>query len=456
MAKRTTRIYWRLRSYGMAAYADFRDFAEVGGGQEALIAQGEDRPTTDDDTAAKLLAERLTQLMDARKALAENKPVATPPNVPLELGAYATRHLRLKAGLGKYNKGWLRQAQRHLEAACDLIGPKTRLVEIEVTTVSDTFLTGLDAWVRRKNRRKGRRAKTLSPGSKRKYLNSLSNMLRRAVAEGIVKYNAVALLMEKPEADTEEAEWFEVHEAALILEAARLYRPNSLKPEQSLPYLYPVVATLLLTGGRLAEVLGLEVRDVNFEKETVRFRKNQWRDLKTKGSARPVRLWPQLAAILEEYLNGPHAPKGRLLFPAYNVEQEQMITDIRRPLDRAMAAIGYAAGEVRAKAFRHTFCSARLQTLDGGQPVSPFTVAVEMGHGGIAMVKNVYGHLGTIRHRSEFVEYRIEQCPNGYAAKVEQLKQYWADEPARVAAWKAEVGRRAKEGKARRRLEKAS
>ena len=321
--------------------------------------------------------------------------------------------------------------------------------------VSDTLLTGLDLWVRRRYRRKGRRAQPLSPGSKRKYLNSLSNMLRRAVAEGVAKYNAVALLTEKPEPDTEEAEWFEVYEAALILEAARQYRPNPLKPEQALPYLYPVVATLLLTGGRLSEVLGLELRDVSFDKETVRFRRNQWRDLKTKGSARTVRLWPQLAAILREYLNGSHAPTGRLLFPAYNVDQEQMIRDIRRALDRAMAGIGYAPGDVRPKAFRHTFCSARLQTLDAGQPVSPFTVAVEMGHGGIAMVKNVYGHLGTIRHRSEFVEYRIDQGPSGYAEKVEKLEQYWADEPARLAAWKAEVGRRAKAGKARRRLEKA-
>ena len=58
---------------------------------------------------------------------------------------------------------------------------------------------------------------------------------------------------------------------------------------------------------------------------------------------------------------------------------------------------------------RHTYCSARLQTLDGGAPVSPFTVGRELGHGGDALVKKIYGHLGTVRHRSEAVEYRIEQ-----------------------------------------------
>ena len=29
-----------------------------------------------------------------------------------------------------------------------------------------------------------------------------------------------------------------------------------------------------------------------------------------------------------------------------------------------------------------------------------------MGHGGEAMVRKVYGHLGQVRHRAEAVEYR--------------------------------------------------
>jgi len=46
---------------------------------------------------------------------------------------------------------------------------------------------------------------------------------------------------------------------------------------------------------------------------------------------------------------------------------------------------------------------------DAGAPVSVFTVAREMGHGGEAMVRRVYGHLGQVRHRAEVVEYRVEQ-----------------------------------------------
>ncbi len=70
---------------------------------------------------------------------------------------------------------------------------------------------------------------------------------------------------------------------------------------------------------------------------------------------------------------------------------------------------GWKAGEIRSKMFRRTYCAARLQTVDQGAPVSSYTVAREMGHGGEAMVRKVYGHLGQVRHRAEAVEYRAEQ-----------------------------------------------
>ena len=58
--------------------------------------------------------------------------------------------------------------------------------------------------------------------------------------------------------------------------------------------------------------------------------------------------------------------------------------------------------------FRHSYCAARLQTLDHGAPVSVYTVGRELGHGGESLVKRVYGHLGEVRHRSEVMEYRVE------------------------------------------------
>ena len=55
---------------------------------------------------------------------------------------------------------------------------------------------------------------------------------------------------------------------------------------------------------------------------------------------------------------------------------------------------------------RHAEIAAQ-SALDRGAPVSEFTVARELGHGGTAMIRKVYGHLGQVRHRCEAVEYRM-------------------------------------------------
>jgi integrase len=84
-------------------------------------------------------------------------------------------------------------------------------------------------------------------------------------------------------------------------------------------------------------------------------------------------------------------------------------TGCHKMFDKVASRAGWQAGEIRSKMFRHTYCAARLQTLDHGAPVSIYTVGRELGHGGESMVRRVYGHLGTVRHRAEVVEYRVEQ-----------------------------------------------
>ena len=84
---------------------------------------------------------------------------------------------------------------------------------------------------------------------------------------------------------------------------------------------------------------------------------------------------------------------------------------------------GMDEGEVRTRRFRHTYCSARLQTVQrilkpGRKPddddafeyveVSKFQVQKEMGHGGAQLVDRIYGHAQRNPHRSDVVEYRVE------------------------------------------------
>jgi integrase len=211
-------------------------------------------------------------------------------------------------------------------------------------------------------------------------------------------------MMEKPKANRFEAAWLEVSCAAALLRAAAT--PIRKRPERALPHFYPLLATFLLTGGREMEVLGLEVDDISFSRKTVTFRPNQWRRLKTRTSHRSIPLWPQLEEVLSDYLCSNVAPRGKLLFPSAGPTPEQPVADVRKAIDAAAVAAGQSAGTIRTKAFRHTYCAARLQTLDRGHPVSLWTVAKELGHGGTTLVERVYGHLGSIRQRSEFVEFR--------------------------------------------------
>jgi integrase len=235
----------------------------------------------------------------------------------------------------------------------------------------------------------------------------------RAGAERVVPsgYDPVGDLQEKPIARRVEAKWLEMPDAARLLEAARTYRPAPNGGRPPLPFACELLATFVLTGGRESEVLGLEVADVSLDRDVVTFRPNTWRRLKTTSSHRSVPLWPQLREILERYL--AVRPPSRLLFPSYWTGEEAMVTDFHKLLDAVAVRVGWWTGEIRSKLFRHTYCAARLQTLDQGAPVSAYTVAKELGHGGESMVRRVYGHLGQVRHRAPGVQYRVGPATGG-------------------------------------------
>lgn len=101
-----------------------------------------------------------------------------------------------------------------------------------------------------------------------------------------------------------------------------------------------------------------------------------------------------------------------------------MLTDVREMLDAVADKVNWPEGRVRTKLFRHTYCAARLQTTDRGQPVSKYTVARELGQGGSDLVDRVYGHLGEIRHRAEEVEYRPENHMDTIVEKIRALRAH--------------------------------
>jgi integrase len=157
-------------------------------------------------------------------------------------------------------------------------------------------------------------------------------------------------------------------------------------------------------------VFGLELDDVSFDRRLITIRPNAWRRLKTRTSHRVIPLWPQLSEIFRPYIFGSRLERaGRLLFPAFVDGSEQMLTDVRKLVDRLAERAAWSRGEIRTRMFRHSYCAARLQTLDAGAPVSIYTVARELGHQSDEMVKRIYAHLGATRHQSDVVEYRVAQ-----------------------------------------------
>ena len=394
-SRKRDRIYTRCGPDGLERY--YADFRDIGGGRKALIVPGETRATIDLDTARKLAADAESELLSAKRATQRVKAGVEKARCP-GLQGFAARHLIQKAKAGRVTTNWLERTEEKLALACAFFGGDRELISIGVSDLQ-AFLI----WLQERPGRKGN--KSLSGGTQRHYLNALSNLYRRAQAEGVVPpgYNPVAAMLEKPSAKREEARWLEVHEGALLLESALRYKPQDAT--RALPFAHALIATFLLTGGRKSEVLGLQVSDVNFERKTVTFRPNDFRRLKTETSFRVVPLWPQLAEILRAHLR-TNQIAGGLLFPS--PATRNLVVDLRKQLDAIAGRAGWQPAEIRTKMFRHTYCSARLQTLDGGAPVSPYTVAKELGHGGMSLVNRVYGHLGTVRHRSASVEYYAE------------------------------------------------
>lgn len=407
--KARSRIYWRERGGERRAYADFRD---MGGGREALIAEGDTRATTDPVIAETLVAARLAELQERKR-----DRVLTGIQERASLKTFVAHHLVQKAKAGKVTETHLANSERILRLAIEHFGDERDLASIGVGDVQ--------GWVNALSARAGRRGGRLSAGSLHEYLSVLSNVYKRAQSEGRVTpgFNPVAAMMDKPTSKPEEARWLEVHDAALLLESARMY--TSERKDRGLPFIHALLATYLLTGGRETEVLGLEVQDINFERRTVTFRPNEWRRLKTRTSHRSVQLWPQLERILRDYLR-ESGRVGGLLFPSPRLNDDTganvMVTDFRWALDAIAERVGWKAGEIRSKMFRHTYTAARLQTLDNSAPVSIYTVGRELGHGGEALVKRVYGHLGEVRHRAEVVEFRVEQHKKKLGTKLQLLR----------------------------------
>jgi integrase len=353
--------------------------------------------------AQALFATRLAELASARENDTRAEPVRKKPTIAEVVKEHIAACEREKGTTAR----WVESSAVFLGRAVTFFGAERRLGAITTEDVVE--------WIEWLRQFKTKRGRPMAEATVRHHLVALSKVYRRAQRKRHVGagYNPVSLLdaRERPKLPPSETRCLEVPEAALLLEMARTYPAKKHEPEMALAY--PLIAAFLLTGGRAKEVLGLRLQDVSTDRNTVTFRPNEFHEggrLKTRTSTRTVPLWPQLREALLPLLDQRAIEGGRLLFRSPHVtDREAPLTDLRDLLDRVARRAGSEDGEVRTRMFRVTYATARLQTLDHGAPVAPWTVEKELGHASREMLEEVYGRLGDVRHRSDMVEYRVEQ-----------------------------------------------
>jgi integrase len=413
-------IYQKNRSW----YVDLRRYRDVGGDRMALMVPGEPRKAvTDRRMAAALAREQIARCEAARR---DRRQVRGP-----SLSAAAGPFLVWKATQSDASDRTLKTHERNLAAAIEFF---ERHGERSLDTIRPS---DVEAWLDhlRKTVPARRAGQGVTNWTLLDRLKSLSLLYRWAAYRELIApgYNPVAALMgeAKPSATIEEARFFQPTMVALLLEAARVV------PAEQMPFQYPLVATFAYTGDRRREVLGLERQDVDFARNTITFRPNAWRGLKTKKSARVVPLWPELAAILKPWI--ARLPPGKLLFPSYVSGQEQMLQDPKRLWRRLERATRYERREpldparVGAKGFRNAYAAVRLQTLDRGAPVAVYTVARELGHSTTRMREDIYGHLGQVAARSDEVRFALDERDEWFHDRLVSLRVMSWPESAKAA-----------------------
>jgi hypothetical protein len=183
------------------AYAELGSWAAWGGRrQEPLREYGEKFATNDPDTAAILLGYRLRELRDRRDA--ERAAAAAAVPVPTAITSFIGYHLSCKA-----------QEGRRAPSDRELNLLRTRLIhagkffhsrggrDLREITCGDVtaYVKHLQEEVGSAPGHAGRRVDYLNPVTQRRYLTALSNMLKRAKNEGIIKTNFVADLIDRVE-----------------------------------------------------------------------------------------------------------------------------------------------------------------------------------------------------------------------------------------------------------------
>jgi integrase len=410
-----TRIRLIDNGSGRHSYqGDFRHLRHVGGRRLILMEPGSRMPVRCRDRADALYRATEEALVASRERVGILKLQFDPT-----LGPTARAYLIAKAKGGNHAIGTLEIEGRAL----------TRFVTyFNNPRLSAITGVALEQYCRTRLLVPGNsRGSTISPRTVRNELYALSGMFEQARRWKLVHHNVVADISNKPLArSASEAVWLTSEQAARLLDAAvrlgtitrwakcivitwRDERARGCAGCQPPRWAYAaarryahceaLLATFLYTGGRLKEVLGLEVKDVLFEDKRVWFRPNRYRTLKRTHHKRRVELWRPLADTLKHHI-ATLENKAGLLFPGLDGKMTQAITSpfmrcVREAgLESDLAVVGR---RLTRHSLRHTYATRLLRTVvrsEDGTRVerSAYSVARHLGHRTSYLVETVYAH----------------------------------------------------------------
>ncbi|MCF2670456.1 site-specific integrase [Butyricicoccus pullicaecorum] len=224
------------------------------------------------------------------------------------------------------------------------------------------------------------------------YHKFLSSMFRTAVKQGVMAENPCAHV-DAPSAGEEEPAYLDENDAAKLIEAL-----------DAAPMKYRVMIFLLLdTGMRRGELLGLEWKDIDFDRCTITIRRNSvylpgqgviTQTPKTRRSARTVKVPQDCIDMLRQYRT--HQLQERLKLGDQWEEHDRLFTTWNgRPLHPS-SVTGWFTKFARAAelpegvtihSLRHT--NATLLIAAG---VNVRTVSARLGHAHTSTTMDIYSH----------------------------------------------------------------
>lgn len=162
---------------------------------------------------------------------------------------------------------------------------------------------------------------------------------------------------------------------------------QDIERETKRPGLHALFATLVYTGVRRGEALGLRWIDVDLSRRIISVRRS-YAGLTKSSKHRSVPIAPPLAAILKVHQTA-NPWRGELVFPADGGEmfspESKVLQDV---LQTALARIGHA--RIRVHDLRHTFASTFV--MSGGDI---FQLQKILGHSTPVITADTYAHLST-------------------------------------------------------------